>query len=849
MKKLILIPLLLGLGCSTVPLQAVTGISAGAGNWTTAATWKTAEAGAGALQITRSASTNTTASYVYGSAFTCTNLDVIEGMILHLNRLGVVGTVTVALSDDNGVTDTRNLVVNAADISAGQTEHYFQFAATLTCDGGADYKVGVKHSGGGSGAAVYRDATAGNWFHVLQTSTAFGAAPAAADNLHVVGFTVTMDQTAATDHGTLDIGQTGVLSYGVAAATNYYLKCSGNVNVWTDGTLSIGTAGVRMPANSTATLDLDSAAVAQFGVVVRGTFNAYGDNSVAATATLLAADVAVNGTALTSTAATGWLNNWEIVLPSTSSTIAQFEKGALNGDAVGVAITVDGFAGAGGGVAFAHSGTLPYRGEILRLTHNVKIHGASVANTGYVSAITGSTVAWSYAEFYWLGKSASAVDGGISLPTGVTGDVQRCSFHDFNAWSVVLTQIGTFDNNNIYLNSGVTNNPGVNPTLSAAQSWQNNYIVGTHAHNPQAMAGTYSGNTVASVANITSGGAWLGATLANNTIHSSIPITFNSNHLNDTTLTGWTFWRCNSGAVNVAALFSTQSRVLLDSFTVYGRFTFNVSQNLRDITIRGGTFNSDASFAAANGLLVSAGTFNDVLVENTTFGATTGYTTSDLSVSSATMADHFVCQNCNLASATPVSAITGVADVPPFTHLHFARWAQTNGSHRTYYRNGLSQTDAVIVNTNPVSWRMTPTGATATWKLTSNVFPLKVANGATGTFTVKVRKSQVADAGGADYGGAQPRLMLKANYACGIAAAVLDTMTVAVGNWETLTGASGAVTDDCVLEAYVDCDGSAGWVNVADWSPVTADYYLDGLPKVGLGSAGGGGTRSYPSGP
>jgi len=50
-------------------------ISQADGNLTAANGFATVEAGAGATQLTRSAFTNTTTSYVYSSAFTGTNLD------------------------------------------------------------------------------------------------------------------------------------------------------------------------------------------------------------------------------------------------------------------------------------------------------------------------------------------------------------------------------------------------------------------------------------------------------------------------------------------------------------------------------------------------------------------------------------------------------------------------------------------------------------------------------------------------------------------------------------------------------------------------------------------------------
>jgi hypothetical protein len=75
--------------------------------------------------------------------------------------------------------------------------------------------------------------------------------------------------------------------------------------------------------------------------------------------------------------------------------------------------------------------------------------------------------------------------------------------------------------------------------------------------------------------------------------------------------------------------------------------------------------------------------------------------------------------------------------------------------------------------------------------------------------SVRARKS-------ATYNGNQPRLICKANPALGIDAdVVLDTMTVAVGNWEELTATSPVATGDAgVLTVVVDCDGTAGYVNI-----------------------------------
>jgi hypothetical protein len=47
---------------------------------------------------------------------------------------------------------------------------------------------------------------------------------------------------------------------------------------------------------------------------------------------------------------------------------------------------------------------------------------------------------------------------------------------------------------------------------------------------------------------------------------------------------------------------------------------------------------------------------------------------------------------------------------------------------------------------------------------------------------------------------------------------VLATASGGTDEWLELTGTTATVSDDCVLEVYVDCDGTAGVVNVDDWS-------------------------------
>jgi hypothetical protein len=184
-------------------------ISRATGDFTSSSTWGVADSATGSQLTSLTAATTTTTSYVYSSTFTGTNAKVADGIVLFLRRVNTTGTFSVALSDDNGVTATRSVTVNASDLPAQESWVFFKFGTTLTLDGGTDYRVGVLGSSAGN-ASVLRDGTAGNWGRIVSTTDT--AAPAAGDIMLIVGeltgagastaYTVTMNNTATTDFGT-----------------------------------------------------------------------------------------------------------------------------------------------------------------------------------------------------------------------------------------------------------------------------------------------------------------------------------------------------------------------------------------------------------------------------------------------------------------------------------------------------------------------------------------------------------------------------------------------------------------------------------------------------------------------
>ena len=412
--------------------------------FTTATTWGVAEAGASATQLTRSSSTNTTTSYVYPTAdFTVTLNDNVEGLLLRCKRLTSTGTVTVTLSPDSGTTPGQEVTINATDLSlTDDTWVFFKFGTPMVGLGTATYAVGIKGSSAGN-ATFYRDGTTANWTRILRTDAT--QVPVAADTFYIAGewtaaatvtaLTVTLNETATTDYGLMDIGQNGTATAGVVAATNYNLKLSGDLNVWAGGTLSLGTVGTPVPTGSTFKLNFDCGSNVQYGLIVNNQATFIAQGATKTVKAFLAANAIATATALTTDVSTGWKNGDEIAIASTTRTAAESEKKTMGADAITTSI------GTIAALTNAHSGTSPTRAELGNLTRNVQIFGASASLQTYIQLTSTSISDVDYAEFYWMGSGTSSKRGiDIEVTTG-TANWQYFSIHDFSVSSSCGIQV------------------------------------------------------------------------------------------------------------------------------------------------------------------------------------------------------------------------------------------------------------------------------------------------------------------------------------------------------------------------------------------------------------------------
>lgn len=818
------------------------------GNWNGSTTWKTVSTGANAKQATTTSSTNTTTSYLFNlvSSITIANGEVLEGLLMHCARVNTTGTVTVGISDNSGGAWVREVTVNASDLPTSASWVFFKFGTTLTGDGGTDYKVGVKASSTGN-ATFWRDSTTGNWARYIRTNTTATAAATdvtfICDELTGAGaktdVTVTVSgDLSATSYGAANVGQGGILAFSTTASTTNYLKLAGDLTVWNGGTLRMGNSSTPVPRSSTASLNFACTSVVQYGLTVKsgGTFTANGESRTSGkdvTWCLLNANASANATSLTVDTDTGWLDNDEIGIASTSTTAGQNEKGALNGNATASTLTVDGFAGTGGGIQSSKLGTDITKAEIGLLTRNVRIFGASSSNTTYVTQERGAAIDMRWTAIYWLGSSTTDKRGlNIASTTADGGsfNADACSFYDGATGSRIY--LGTASvppttatiNNCVFYNlggfiDGLTTVTGAGLTITNNVFIRNGSGVGITLYGNQ---GTYTGNRIASSASYGIEFAKSGqsdttvntATISNLVVHScafGVAYDWRRNGMSDVTI-----YHClNTGFTCGTASDAYIINPVFTNLTVVGCPTnidvpqpgFPTYNNL----ILGGTTSFSTSVninlgAQANYMLVNGGKFSEV----------TGIRTkasSDITVSNACWGQVLL-RNVLMDGTTEVTTRSNFRQ--PFGAVKSQRHDQVAGSARSVYFASVNTTDTTIFKTASPSERIAPTYAA--YKAESGSKRFAVATGTTASVSVWVRESVVGD--GTDYNGNRIRLMMRRNDAAGVSAdTVLATATASSeGAWQQLTGTTPTITDNAVVEVYVDCDGTTGWINVDDWS-------------------------------
>lgn len=820
-------------------------ISNGTGNFGTTGTWSLCssaaalDADSGASAIATGGATGISSNFTPGAI----TVDGIALKFSHYNTIPTSGTFTITLRNTTAGSDVISVTCNYNDLPTAFTAAapkgwwFFKFANTLLL-AATTYAIKITNNTN-QVINFYRDATGSNWSRQLRTTTT--QAPSTGDTIIITGdmtgagtsnaFTVTMDNTGATVYGIVYVGNLGTLTYGTTASTAYQLLISGvtptggikyGILVGYGGTLNVGTSGTPMPSTSSGLISMSNTSMADFGVsVLGGTISMYGaaKNSYS----LLTSTAASGQKVVHVVSTTGWLAGDTLMLTSTSG---------QNSDETGTIATVDSSTQVtmNSNLTNAHTFDADSACAICNLSQNVQLFGASTTNTTYLDTDTSGVATIRYAQFKNCGgtsldkyavtfatnalastfKDSSIYNNANSSPTpiwlntnAVGHTVDKCVLYNFSSGSpngIVLqptASVHTITNNVIAKFGGgnagyVLQDVGSTVTGNYALGVNRGYSINENL----ATLGTFSNNTAAYCGD--------GLHCDNGFVGTISSCIFNRNGADGVVK--------NQGNSTLPVTF--------DTCKMNGNGTSGVNFSFGTVILRNCTIKSETSFIQVTGVMLNSQNLL-LYADNCIIGGTSPATHSgqDIGLTSGGIAGtrafftHVV-----LGSTTEIDVslgrYAGSGIIGAFNH------DQVTGEQRVWKAQGQMRNDTVIFATSSPSYRMTP--GVSGQKLDSRGLYggwfIPVAAGQVATVTAKVRKSVTGDAGGATYNGNQPRLMLQTNTAMGVTSdTVLATSTSAGnGSFESLSGATVAASIAGVFEVFVDCDGTAGWINFDD---------------------------------
>ena len=713
---------------------------------------------------------------------------------------------------------------------------------------GTNYAIRVSTNGSITLYAI-SNAVASTVHRFIVTSAT--QAPASTDDLWVVSewttgstvneITVTMDNTtsattfgsATANYGGINLNTNAYLNYGTSASTNYYLRLNGFVWLTAGASLNIGTSATTIPASSTAVLEFSGASqgFTQTSSLPSVSFGTYvssvsirGENP-AYPHVLLAANASVAATSLTTNVATDWKSGDTIVLAGTDAVATGQDLRTLSADAVGTTLTIT------SGLTNAHGGSGDIVGEVMNLTRNVRIRnsnasqgimtmnnvlmdiqGTEIRNMGIMTLTGVGQKTFRYSSFYNSTYISAIVSGVMNFDYNC---FYNCGYFLVGnvGTSAGSTALPSTVNFNCFI-LGLSNQSGYFSSVSINPRFTD--FIGNRASGLPSVVGPVFGSVTFQSSLSTYTDRLASGVISANTIHSStagVGVYLVSSLI----MYDMSIWRISATRTGLEITSADGVKVYGGNFygniSARGQISISTSYGSEVINCN---FRAGTTITASRGISIEGQT--DLILRNCTFGTGQTHSTADV-VIGGQRDNTILFENCLLNSTTKFSSLTSLYGN---SFVKLQRYQQTNNNHYIYTAIGnASQYDGVIYKTGVASTRLIP--LTTTFKHKSPVKIIPISSGSTATVSVWVRKSTVSDASGANYNGAQPRLMLAYspsvfNYT-GQTDQVLATMTAAVGTWEQLTATIPYTAYSTGgFEVYVDCDGTAGWINVDDWS-------------------------------
>lgn len=808
------------------------------GNFT-GAIWKTALSVGS--QYTVSYSTTLGTSFAYSPSFAGDGSEV-SGVVVYLMCYGTTasGYLYVVLRDATNSQDVRTVTVDLANFPARfEGWIYFHFDSPATLTSGVNYAIGLRTS---NTYQVYacRDSTANNWARFLLGTTS-PVSPAAGDAPNIIPhcsnsapwttFNVVMDNNTADAFSSLYVfGST--LSFRTDADTRLRV---GTIWISTNGKILIGSAQSPLPSAYTAILEITCSSNGQNGIRIfkGGELSAYGYPLYPHTYALLNADVSAGATAMTVDRETGWKAGDEIAVAGTGTSLSEVELKTLAGNAVGANLSLS------SALSYGHRGSNGMQAEVINLRRNVIIRSTTTYTT-YIAAFgSGSdTVKLHWVRLDYLGTTSSDKYGITLGSTASNGalEVCHCALYSW-AGSVVYEQSSTNLSGGILIQGNVAYNDAVGHMVYLFGSTpsvvvQDNCFMmnsscsypAINCSNPNAVV---KNNRVANSPYESI--KWNNATpppqFQGNVVHTCsrhgfyFSVALNPGGVGDL-ISRNQAWHCAlSTSSAYAGLYVTEANgVTFQGFDLWGNGQHASSSNLDlgdnwNCVLKDCRFGGSAAVASKRGVYLGrARTSWELQLVDCQIGQASGqYTGHSVADIDWTGGRCGAIRGVNTVLGSGVKVI-GVPGGGSCVRLE----SQVLSGDRcgVWKQYGSTVPDSVYYQAGPYSARLTPNSAGNKYEGYRKLVLVAANNSA--TISVKVRKSSAA-AGGANYNGNQPRLVLKANPVAGIESdQVLATMTAGLDTWETLSGTTPVMTVDAVLEVVVDCDGTAGFINVAD---------------------------------
>jgi len=758
---------------------------------------------------------------------------------------------------------------------------FFKFDAAHTLIAGKTYKIGVKRVDNGIDSYIWRSSTATDWTFVLRGTTAqvptssdnlYIAGEYTAPTTKTV-ITVTQNNTGTgTFCKNVYIGAHGVLKGDQTAATAFHLKMDGTLYLTRLGKLEFGTSGARVPVDTTHVVEFDCVSSQEHNLLISGECKIYGDNLV--TRDLLNADAAASATSLTTTVSTGWKSGEKVGIGSTAYGNAgadEAEEATLSVDASGTTLTVPAITNQ----HYGTSGATPHdtmQAELVYLFRNVTFK----ANASFGFKVLFGDICdvhIEYCEFQYLQGGGGEQGYSFEWYKNTTAITSHSAGVLEVEWSLFSNHISSasylamFNAATRTWDQKIRNNCywDVNPTSGGAVL----YCRGFNGDAAILDDMDYSGNWIVNF----KGRAIVLGSNTNGDLpvpkihdmrisschdHVSQVIEVYQHNIREDKFQNWNIhscqwgielntdfcghvnrfktikiWRCEMGFY-FAGTGGPVSEVLIEDYTSFGMGSnaalwsaagtshWNirlVSPNLQGkSSIAGDTISGDYAFKISTG---SA----QILIENGQIGNLQAHDLHavEFNLSTVEKFPRFISRNTAWGDATFLEneSLVGYG-----SYFGFLREDQVDDNHRAIAREANYSSDYVVYKTAAPSVKVEPkaphTHDSPTYFAHKARVPHQdsgvrwlahVDDGSTATIKVNVRED-------ASYNGNRARLMLRANSAMGVNVdTVLDTATAASDEaWEELSGVTPTAIDDGWFEFFIDCDGSAGALNVDDVS-------------------------------